>query len=66
MHADAGELGRVYQPALATAFGAFAERVERSEGFPAAFARAQASGVAALIELRVDPFQITPGARLPA
>ncbi|CAG4887970.1 thiamine pyrophosphate-binding protein [Paraburkholderia saeva] len=51
---------------LATAFGAFAERVERSEDFPAAFARAQASGVAALIELRVDPFQITPGARLPA
>ncbi|MFL9913123.1 thiamine pyrophosphate-binding protein [Paraburkholderia sp. RL17-337-BIB-A] len=51
---------------LATAFGAFAERVERNEDFPAAFARAQASGVAALIELRVDPRQITPVARLSA
>lgn len=29
---------------LATAFGAFAERVERNEDFPAAFVRAQASG----------------------
>lgn len=50
--------------ALAKSFGAHAERVERSEDFPAAFQRAQAAGVAALIELRVDPRQITPQARL--
>lgn len=50
--------------ALAHAFGAFGERVERSEDFPAAFARAQASGMPALIELRMDPKQITPILRL--
>ncbi|MFJ3486363.1 thiamine pyrophosphate-binding protein [Pseudomonas sp. NPDC090202] len=50
--------------ALAQSFGAHAERVERSEDFPAALQRAQKSGVAALIELRVDPRQITPQARL--
>ncbi len=51
--------------ALARAFGAHAERVDRTEDFPAAFSRAAAAGVAALIELRVDPRQITPQARLP-
>nr|WP_314580751.1 thiamine pyrophosphate-binding protein [uncultured Pseudomonas sp.] len=50
--------------ALAKSFGAHAERVERSEDFPAAFQRAQKAGVAALIELCVDPRQITPQARL--
>lgn len=50
--------------ALAQAFGAHAEQVCRSEDFPAAFERARAAGVAALIELRVDPRQITPQARL--
>ncbi|NBB12177.1 thiamine pyrophosphate-binding protein [Pseudomonas sp. SLFW] len=50
--------------ALAQSFGAHAERVERSEDFPAAFQRAQKARVAALIELRVDPRQITPQARL--
>lgn len=50
--------------ALAHAFGAHAERVERTEDFPAAFARARASGVAALIELRTDPRQLTPAARM--
>jgi acetolactate synthase-1/2/3 large subunit len=50
--------------ALAKSFGAHAERVERSEDFPAAFQRAQKAGVAALIELRTDPRQITPQARL--
>jgi len=50
--------------ALAQSFGAHAERVERSEDFPAAFQRAQKAGVAALIELRADPRQITPQARL--
>ncbi|KAF1053272.1 MAG: Acetolactate synthase isozyme 2 large subunit [Stenotrophomonas maltophilia] len=50
--------------ALAQAFGGQAERVERTEDFPAAFARARAAGVPALIELRTDPQQITPVARL--
>ncbi len=50
--------------ALAHAFGAFAEVVERSEDFPAAFARAQAAGIPALLELRTDPKQITPTLRL--
>lgn len=51
--------------ALAQAFGAHGERVERTEDFAAAFARAQASGKPSLIELRTDPKQITPVARLP-
>lgn len=51
--------------ALARAFGAHGELVERTEDFAAAFERAQASGKAALIELRTDPKQITPIARLP-
>lgn len=51
--------------ALAQAFGAYAERVERSEDFAEAFARARDSGRAALLDLRVDPCQITPQARLP-
>ena len=51
--------------ALARAFGAHGELVERTEDFAAAFQRAQASGKPALIELRTDPRQITPVARLP-
>ncbi|BAK76666.1 acetolactate synthase 2 catalytic subunit [Pseudogulbenkiania sp. NH8B] len=51
--------------ALARALGAHAEVVERSEDFPAAFARATEAGRPALIELKVDPCQITPQARLP-
>jgi len=50
--------------ALARAFGAHGERVEHSGDFPAAFARASSAGVPALIELCVDPLQITPAARL--
>lgn len=50
--------------AMARAFGAHAERVERTEDFAAAFERAQRAGVAALIELRTDPLQITPANRL--
>ena len=46
--------------ALARSFGAHAERVEHTDDFPAAFERAQQAGVAALIELKVDPRQITP------
>ncbi|CAB3792130.1 thiamine pyrophosphate-binding protein [Pararobbsia alpina] len=50
--------------AFAKSFGAYGERVERTEAFPAAFERAQQAGVAALIELRTDPRQITPALRL--
>jgi len=50
--------------AMAHAFGAHAERVERNEDFAAAFERARASGLPALLELRTDPLQITPGMRL--
>jgi len=50
--------------AMARAFGAHAQRVERTEDFAAAFERAQAAGVPALIELRTDPLQITPVSRL--
>jgi acetolactate synthase-1/2/3 large subunit len=52
--------------AMARAFNAHAELVERTEDFPAAFERAQRAGVAALIELRTDPRQITPVNRLSA
>jgi len=50
--------------ALAQAFGAHAEFVERTEDFAAAFARARQAGRPALLELRADPKQITPQARL--
>jgi len=49
---------------LAQSFGAHAELVETTEDFAAAFARARASGRPALLELRVDPRQITPAMRL--
>jgi acetolactate synthase I/II/III large subunit len=50
--------------ALAQSFGAHAELVETTEAFEAAFARARACGRPALLELRVDPRQITPALRL--
>jgi acetolactate synthase-1/2/3 large subunit len=46
--------------AYARAFGAYGERVERTEGFAPAFERALVSGRAALIELQVDAEGITP------
>jgi acetolactate synthase-1/2/3 large subunit len=46
--------------ALARAYGGFGETVERTEGFPVAFRRAEAAGTFALLELRVDPEAITP------
>jgi acetolactate synthase-1/2/3 large subunit len=49
---------------LARSFGAHAELVETTEAFAGAFARAQEAGRPALLELRVDPLQITPQARL--
>ena len=49
---------------FARSFGAHAERVESDADFPAAFARARASGKAAVIELCTDPLQIGPQSRL--
>jgi acetolactate synthase-1/2/3 large subunit len=47
-------------PAYARAFGAHGASVERTEDFPDALEEALASGLPALIELRVDPEAITP------
>jgi acetolactate synthase-1/2/3 large subunit len=49
---------------LARAFGGYAERVESTEGFAAAFERARAQRGFALLELVTDPKQITPAKRL--
>lgn len=46
--------------ALAAAYGLHADRVERTDDFPAAFARAMASPTGALLHLVVDPGQLTP------
>jgi acetolactate synthase-1/2/3 large subunit len=51
--------------ALAHSFGAFAERVETTAGFAQAFERARVAGRPALLDLRVDPAQISPTFRLP-
>jgi acetolactate synthase I/II/III large subunit len=50
--------------ALARSFGAFAERVETTATFASAFRRAVDSRRPALLELRVDPAQISPSFRL--
>jgi acetolactate synthase-1/2/3 large subunit len=50
--------------ALARAYGAYGERVERTKDFPAAFARAAAAARPALLELPIDPEAITPRATL--
>ena len=50
--------------ALARAYGAYGERVERDEEFPAAFARARKAGVPAVLHLVVDPEAITPAETL--
>jgi acetolactate synthase-1/2/3 large subunit len=50
--------------ALARAFGVHAERVERSDDFQAALARAREAGGPALIELLTDPEALTPTASL--
>lgn len=51
-------------PSLARSFGAYAERVEKTKDFAPAFERAQAAGLPALLELAVDPLQLTPAMRL--
>jgi acetolactate synthase-1/2/3 large subunit len=50
--------------AYAASFGAHGELVERTEEFPAALERALAAGRPAVVELRLDPEQITPRATL--
>jgi acetolactate synthase-1/2/3 large subunit len=52
--------------AFARSFGAYAERVETTEEFPAALERARETGHPALLELRVDPDLLTPEADLTA
>ncbi len=50
--------------ALARACGGFGATVERTEDFAAAFDEAQASGLSAVIELKIDPEALTPAASL--
>lgn len=50
--------------ALAKAYGAAAELVERTADFAGAFARALAAGRPALIELRTDPELVSPRATI--
>lgn len=52
--------------ALARAYGAFGEKVTRTEDFAEVFAAAQASGKAAVIEVIVDPEVLTPEQSLSA
>jgi acetolactate synthase-1/2/3 large subunit len=52
--------------ALAKAYGAAAELVERTEDFAGAFARALEAGRPALIELRTDPELVSPRATISA
>ncbi|HEX4747806.1 MAG TPA: thiamine pyrophosphate-dependent enzyme, partial [Gaiellaceae bacterium] len=47
-------------PALARAYGAHGQRVERTEDFEGAFERALASGKPSVLELLVDPERISP------
>jgi acetolactate synthase-1/2/3 large subunit len=63
-HAIATELRNPDFTAYAESFGALGLLVERTEEFPAALARALAHPGPALIELRTDPEQLTPDARL--
>jgi acetolactate synthase-1/2/3 large subunit len=49
---------------LARSFGAYGARVERTSEFAGAFERALAAGRPALLDLRVDPRQISPAMRL--
>ncbi len=50
--------------AYARAFGGFGATVNRTEEFPAAFAAAVASGLPAVIHMKVDPEAITPTATI--
>ena len=50
--------------AMAESFGAYAERVARTDEFAGAFARARAYDDVALLELITDPQQLTPTLRM--
>jgi acetolactate synthase-1/2/3 large subunit len=52
--------------ALAKAYGAHGELVERTADFAPAFERARAAGRPALLELRIDPEAISPRTTLTA
>lgn len=74
MHQERQYPGRVTGTALtnpdfaayARAFGAHGERVETAEAFPAALARARASGKPAILHCLLDPEAIAPGSSLSA
>jgi acetolactate synthase-1/2/3 large subunit len=74
MHQEREYPGNVYGTALtnpdfaayAKAFGAHGEVVDKTAEFAPAFARAQAAGRPALIEIRIDPEAITPNTTLSA
>jgi acetolactate synthase I/II/III large subunit len=67
MHQERHHPGRVigtdlHNPdfaALARAYGAYGEVVERTADFAAAFERARAAGLPAILELRIDPEALT-------
>ncbi|WP_244471963.1 thiamine pyrophosphate-binding protein [Prosthecomicrobium hirschii] len=52
--------------AYARAFGGFGATVERTEEFPAAFRAAEASGLPAIVHLKISPDAILPGTTLTA
>ena len=72
MHQERSFPGRVHATslinpdfaALARAYGAYGERVERDADFPAAFARARGVRLPAVLHLVVDPEAITPAETL--
>ncbi len=50
--------------AMAESFGAYAERIDSADDFPAAFRRASEAGRPALLELIVEKAQLTPAFRM--
>jgi acetolactate synthase-1/2/3 large subunit len=50
--------------AFAQSFGAWGKTIDRTEDFAAVFAEARAAGVPALICVKTDPDEISPGRRL--
>ena len=74
MHQEREYPGRVLATALrnpdfaayARAFGGHGETVETTEEFEPAFARALASGLPAILHVKVDPEAITPSTTLTA
>jgi acetolactate synthase-1/2/3 large subunit len=52
--------------AVARAYGGYGETVRATADFPAAFARAQAAGTLAVLDLILDPEALAPGQELAA